>query len=540
MSLPGSLLQKLVAIVSFFSLFAIATLFTSSVVHAQSNFSPSSYNSDVVYNDHVRAQSILIELSAALICQLAGIDVINPDKGCLTIDPTTQKLGYDPAGAPKGQIGGLIGLSGSMIGSLYQPPVTTGAYIGYLRENFGIQKTYAQDEQGYTFLHALQSIWVQMRNIAYLILVIIFLIIGLTIMLRIKIDPRTVMSIQNQLPKIIVGIVLITFSYAIVGLMIDFMWATTYFGINALASTEATGVDSARLVATQKLLDNPILYVNNILTAGDNGTGGIAGLSTDVGGTFGDVLSSLLLGLFGLDASETSCHSWNPLSWGGCIVEGIKGFLYYLIAIIGFLVVGFAILIALIRTWLSLLRALVYVVVYTILGPLIIVAGLVPGSSFGFGRWIRTILANLTIFPVTVMLFLLAKIFAESGMLNDKAIANFIPPLVVNPSSIDHFGALIAFGLIMLAPELQGYVNSIYKAKSAGVAEKVGAGLGAGMKPGMAIPKGIGNQLWRKQNLDTGTSAGIVRQWAVGTPTSTGFRKKFIRPILGGVFEKKP
>ena len=538
MSLPGSLLQKLVTIVSICSVVVIGTLTTVPVTHAQSH---SSYNPDVIYNDHVRAQSILIELSAALICQIAGIDVINPDKGCLTIDPTTQKLGYDPAGAPKGQMGGLLGLSGSMIGSLYQQPVSTGAYIGYLKENFGIQKTYAQDlpAQGYTFLSALQAIWIQMRNIAYLLLVIIFLIIGLTIMLRIKIDPRTVMSIQNQLPKIIVGILLITFSYAIVGVVIDFMWATTYFGINALASTDATGVDSARQVATQKLLDNPILYVNSILSAGDNTSRGIVGLSFDVGKTFGDVLSSLLLELFGLDATESTCRSWHPSTWGACLLDGAKGFLHYLIAVIGFLIVGFAILIALVRTWLSLLRALVYVVVYTILGPIIIVAGLVPGSSFGFGRWIRTILANLTIFPVTVMLFLLAKIFAESTALNAGAIAGFVPPLVVNPNSIDNFGSVIAFGLIMLAPELQGYVNSMYKAKSAGVAEKITAGLGAGAKPGMAIPKGVTNQLWRKQNLDTGTSAGIVRQWAVGSPNSGGFRKRVIRPILGGVFDNK-
>ena len=56
-------------------------------------------------------------------------------------------------------------------------------------------------------------------------------------MLRIKIDPRTVMTIQNQIPRVIICIILITFSYAFAGAMIDVMWAVTYMGVNKITQT---------------------------------------------------------------------------------------------------------------------------------------------------------------------------------------------------------------------------------------------------------------------------------------------------------------
>ena len=59
------------------------------------------------------------------------------------------------------------------------------------------------------------------RNFAYVLITLLFIIMGLMIMFRVKIDPRTVVSFQSALPKIIMALILVTFSYAIVGLLID-------------------------------------------------------------------------------------------------------------------------------------------------------------------------------------------------------------------------------------------------------------------------------------------------------------------------------
>src|SRR3989338_11081239 len=123
----------------------------------------------------------------------------------------------------------------NMISMLYAPPIHTSDYFQSLANNFGIVKNANAQTKGTGFdgLKPLQNLWEAFRNIVYLLFVIVFVVIGLAIMLRIKIDPRTVMTIQNQIPKIIIGILLVTFSFAIAGFLVDIMWILTnlIFGI---------------------------------------------------------------------------------------------------------------------------------------------------------------------------------------------------------------------------------------------------------------------------------------------------------------------
>ena len=44
------------------------------------------------------------------------------------------------------------------------------------------------------------------------------------IMFRMKINPQTVINIENALPRIVVAMLLITFSFAIAGFLIDMMY----------------------------------------------------------------------------------------------------------------------------------------------------------------------------------------------------------------------------------------------------------------------------------------------------------------------------
>src|SRR5581483_6429401 len=73
-------------------------------------------------------------------------------------------------------------------------------------------------------LSPLFPIWTYVRNLAYLCFVILFIFIGFMIMFRIKIKAQTVATIQNTIPRIIIAIILITFSYAIAGFLIDLMY----------------------------------------------------------------------------------------------------------------------------------------------------------------------------------------------------------------------------------------------------------------------------------------------------------------------------
>lgn len=77
---------------------------------------------------------------------------------------------------------------------------------------------------GYTYLKDkvhLDSIWGFFRNIAYVFFIIIMIITGFMIMFRKELPGQVVVGISNTLPQIILGIILVTFSFAIVGLVMD-------------------------------------------------------------------------------------------------------------------------------------------------------------------------------------------------------------------------------------------------------------------------------------------------------------------------------
>src|SRR3989344_5398845 len=251
---------------------------------------PPNTNSNVPNNLHNWTQSVMIEVMLALTCQLVGIDPTQPNRQCLGIDQKTGKIGFLPTGdAEKMQIGGAIGGMSNMISMLYAPPIHTSDYFQNLAQNFGIVKNANAQVTGTGFkgLEPLQKLWEAFRNIVYLLFVIVFVVIGLAIMLRIKIDPRTVMTIQNQIPKIIIGIILVTFSFAIGGFLIDLMWVTIYlvFGIISGVSPEiASSVNSL----------NPALHL------GDSPFGVLGGNINGIASSVSFSIRDLLLDLLGL------------------------------------------------------------------------------------------------------------------------------------------------------------------------------------------------------------------------------------------------
>ncbi|MDP3941306.1 MAG: hypothetical protein Q8Q49_03255 [bacterium] len=471
-------------------------LFSSNKAFAQANYPTqqqttkvdiyANTNPDVARDMHSYAQIAFVELSSTLICQLIGIDVINPDKGCIGLDPVTKKLGYVQQNDPsRPQLGGLFGFTTNMISAMYVPPASTGQFIGYLKDSFGITHSVHAQQTGAGFqgLGAVQKLFITFRNLVYILLVIIFVIVGIAIMLRVKIDPRTVMTIQNQIPKLIIAIVLVTFSYAIVGLMIDLMWTFTYFGINIILGDSGCGTRALVSIgplggsngnpdvkyveiATQGIVNNPIAFARDLLSdAGCFGSAdGIGGLAWRIGGTLGDIMSRTILGIIGLnenpDLQECGWSSLIPFygaGVGGCIKGAGFGLLKYLISIAGFLIILIGLYAALFKIWLKLLKAYVIIIIGVILAPLWIIAGVLPGSSgqqWSFAQWMRHMGAHLALFPATVFMFLLASVIARGGDTANNPVSPFLPPLIGNPNIADNLGWITAFAFIMITPDV--------------------------------------------------------------------------------------
>lgn len=468
-------------------------------------YNTSSVDSNVPDNTHTRAQIVMIETISAVLCQLTGVDPLDPRGACLSINPLTKKIGYvDYPGNTSAvrPAGGLLGFVTVLIGDSLQLPIKTGDYTSYLAQNFGLtKKVYganaAADKTGAGFqnLTFTLPLWTKARNLTYLIFTILFIIVGVGVMLRIKLDARTAMTIQNQIPKIIITLLLVTFSYAIAGFLVDAMWATTYLGINIIGSNQPCTGRNARanrpdgLVksATRELLTNPVNYVTEILgdgwcnlsTEGGWGYGPLVKISWEVGNVMGSAASGIILGALGIDTVQT-CSGLDCLRSGSVILYGV---IRWLVQLIGTLIIVIAIIAQLFRVWFQLIKAYVYVILYTVLSPIWIAIGIIPGvGGFGFRDWLNHMLFALSVYPVTIFLFVTAVAVANMPGINDgDGSKAFFPPLVGNPNIANNIGYVLVISIILITPEVVNMMRSAFKSQPSKYAGTIfaAAGLGA-------------------------------------------------------------
>ncbi len=343
--------------------FFLLPIFTS-VIHAQTPAPASNHYitpnvaADVPRNQHTMVQSLFLEILLAFQCQLTGIDLADPTKSCLGINIKTGQLGYAPQSVhnEKGmQIGGLLGMINQGIGTMYTPTFGSQDYFRYVASDFSLVKTsYAAAYTGFDGLSPVLGLWKTTRDIAYYLLIIAFIFIGIGVMLRLKIDPRTVMTVQNQIPRVIICIILITFSYAFAGLMIDTMWAVTYMGVNKITEAANPRTDcsdpSQHLndSATRFILGNPFAFVNQTF----GGSGGTMGC-VDAWGIFdlaktvanqiarieADILWSFLFGADDRPGADCDLNPWGGMSLDGCWELGLLVIVEWLASIIFFIIV---------------------------------------------------------------------------------------------------------------------------------------------------------------------------------------------------------
>ncbi len=202
-------------------------------------------------------------------------------------------------------------------------------------------RAYAADtEYGLYAETLILAFWKEMRNISYALLSVVMLVIGAMIMVRKKINPQLVVSVQNALPKIAIGVVLIAFSYPI--------------------------------GATAAAMYDPLKYL------GDN-------LLNQIGMNIGVQLSQTLPA-----ASELSAlvYILSPVSMvvsGGAILLSI---VLYLIALIVWL---FVIIFAQIKQFFIYFRILVSIIT----APLTFAWGTLPGNEHAITDWFKLLAARL-------------------------------------------------------------------------------------------------------------------------------------------------
>lgn len=534
--------RTLLAVLFFVLVNVFITPYAFAQTPSQNNPYPARTNSDVPQNLSTHTQSVFIETLVAISCVLTNVDPVNPQGKCLGVDPKTRKIGYVE------NDGGLIGLTGSMIAGTFVIPVSSADYIHNLAANFGFtKKTYAlegdqrgnpnsnnappvpDNNEGYGFesLRPVLQIWLAFRNLVYVLFVIIFLFVGLGIMFRFKIDPRTVMTIQNQIPKAIVILVLITFSYAISGFLVDIMYLLIY-AIFAIFS-QVDGFNLAKLNPTNLYGNSPFQAIG--------GLGGVFGLANGAAESAGDILSSLFSGRAGqvlgmlISGLVTGVigGAINPIGFLGSAVGLGIGYFFgteivtFLAQWILYIIFAIAITIGLFRLWITLLKSYVYILIATIFAPLWIGGSLIPGSPMTLNSWFRFLVSYLLVFPTTIVMFILAFMIKEKFGETSTAFAphisdqagtliaangNFVPPLVGNPGDVANFGSLMALIIILMTPEVVQIVKDALKAPNVTYTKSIGAALGGGKAVAGGFAGGLASRLYRTDN--TGAPKGAL------------------------------
>ncbi len=334
-------------------------------------------------------------------------------------------------------------------------PASSIDYIAYLGNELHVPGTptvaYAASSgvggAGFTSLTPVLQIWTLVRNLSYMLFAIVFVVIGVMIMLRVKIDPKTAATIQGALPKVIFALILVTFSYAIAGFLVDLMYVLMGLLVTAISS-----MGPQATAQVNSLMSGSIF--NFVLS------GGLFGVAASAGGGIADSVNTLL-------GSIKGTFQGNAIN---IVIGGLAG-----------LIVGVAILWALFKTWLALIGAYANFILNVILAPILLTLDAIPGQN-QFENWMRNQLAYLLSFPLVVAMLAVGSAIATNfGASSNPSQTGFVPPLlgVGSQSAAQSF---VGLGILLTIPKAVDMLQQMIKAPQNKFGSAWSEALGAGMR----------------------------------------------------------
>lgn len=378
-------------------------------------------------------------------------------------------------------VAGLTNLIGEMYGN---PPANTQTYVAYMLDSTGIVATpaYAQG-LGFSALSPILKAWTTFRNLAYLCFVVIFLVIGFMIMFRQKIGSQTAVTAQQALPRMIISLIFVTFSYAIAGLLIDGMYLIMYLLI---------GVFGFQNQETQVLGGN-FLSIGQLLLTGNLFSTAFESVQTFITGSLGD----------------TNATSFVPT------LLGDAG------GIVAVVVLAIAILFGMFQLFFELLRTYVNIIMSIVIAPISLMMGALPGQN-AFGGWLKNLIANLAAFPtILLVLIIFDQITGSITQAGSAGVGNitgggFTPPFLGGTGTGETMVFLLGIALTLGITEIVKNVKKSLGAKDqfGWFTNAVQDSLKKGWKGGELIP-GLSITDTRKMPFGGLSGENITRKGAI-------------------------
>lgn len=394
---------------------------------------------------HAQVSWIILSLLNIIVGPIASCAEEQDFGGCIE---RTLSQGQDP-----GMTMPLAMMTGGLLST---KPVSSVDYIAEKMDRLGIvNTTYAQDasQAGFGFANSLsliQGFWRMSRDAAYSLVIFMILILGFMIMFRAQLSPRTVITVQSALPRVIIGLLLITFSYAIAGLLVD---------LTFVAQGIVAGIISSSGL-TNSL--NPVDAFNSL---------------NDVAGSVGSLFLAFTFGIFAI-VFNTATSPFAVLTGGSGLIVGLGMIMIVLVAVVA--------IIALMKIFWVMVRTYVVIIMLTAISPFIFLYGIIKDGINGM--WFKQMVANLSVFFTVGAMLLMCNVLLFSSM-QPGFVTNLVTGIDnlfggsffnINPYNItpgvvtgdqailpgftgfgapDVIGVVVAFGLFMSIPKFASSVR---------------------------------------------------------------------------------
>jgi len=390
------------------------------------------------------------------------------------------------------------------------------SFVGYLK-GIGnklniIPETQAQGFGSTRAIAGVDHLWRFVRDITYFVLVIIIIVMAFMIMFRVKLSPQTAVTLQSAIPKIIVTLVLITFSYAIAGLLIDIMYVVLGL-LAALFTMPGNGI-SGDTWETMFLT----FTVRNTL------------------GLFVVYWVLFIVAMF-----------YAMIAFMGPVVGVVFGVILAVLAMIILLIVlvflTFKVIWMMIKNFVEILLLVAF-------APIFIVGG--PVGILGFGTWVKQMAARLAVYPVVAVLlvftfYFLATAFQGGGTVQ-QAFAGIIPfnptnlvttdnvwdpPLTMGSGAMILMYTFVSVVTLTLIPRAADVVKGAFSGRPFAVGTAIGEALGpsarfvGGQAEGQALGR-LGDR-WGGKGPASGVRASAVRFAARRGHGTINKEGKFVR-----------
>jgi len=370
-----------------------------------------------------------------------------------------------------------------------KPPASAVVWAQDGLANSGlVPQAQASEGIGFSSIKGFIYVWTAFRNVALMLLVLITIILGFMIMFRANLDGQTAVSLQSILPRIVLTMLYISFSFAIAGLFIDLMYLFIGISVDVIWGS-GLGMDPESVVRAR----------DEFMGAGMNNLWWVNINPFVVGSAFWDMVPMsfkgildllvfknlnmiVLRGITWLIESPITAISNVGFNTGalGFAVGGNIGylpkFLVWIIQLIGTawlswvlpgmilgLLITLTILFFAFRIFFLLLSSYIKIMLYIIFAPIIIIFEIIPGNS-SFSWWLKNLAGELIAFPTVIIIMLAGQMI---NLINDKtgpywtsfgSGAFSTPPNTFTLPFLygflpEDFSVVVALGIILITPD---------------------------------------------------------------------------------------